>query len=185
MLSKLILFLIFDTFNKIFLVSIVFLAFIIFLNIFEEIRFLGDYNVEFYFPIMLTAFNTPSLVYETFPFIFFIATQLFFIEFYDNQELTIFKNFGIDNLKFIKTISIISFCLGVLICLLFYNLSANLKNSYLIFKNNFSKDNTYLAVVNENGLWIRDELNENIKIINAEYFSDNLLNNISISVLSE
>ena len=48
--------------NKIFLVSIVFLALIFFLNIFAEIRFLGDYNVEFYFPIMLSAFNTPSFI---------------------------------------------------------------------------------------------------------------------------
>ena len=171
--------------QKVLLVSAIFLSLIFFLNIFTEIKFLENYKVEFYFPIILTALNTPSLVFETFPFIFFIATQLFFIDFYDNQELTIFKNFGIDNLKFIKIISIISFCLGVLICLLFYNLSAGLKNSYLIFKNNFSKDNTYLAVVNENGLWIRDESNENIKIINAESFSNNLLNDISISVLNK
>ena len=171
--------------KKVLLVSAIFLSLIFFLNIFTEIKFLENYKVEFYFPVMLTALNTPSLVFETFPFIFFIATQLFFIDFYDNQELIIFKNFGIDNLKFIKIISIISFCLGVLICLLFYNLSAGLKSSYLIFKNNFSKDNTYLAVVNENGLWIRDESNENIKIINAESFSNNLLNDISISVLNK
>ena len=134
--------------KKVHLVSAIFFALIFFLNIFTEIKFLENYNVEFYFPIMLTALNTPSLVFETFPFIFFISTQLFFIDFYENQELIIFKNFGIDNLKFIKIISIISFGLGVLICLLFYNLSASLKNSYLIFKNNYSKDNTYLAVVN-------------------------------------
>ena len=108
--------------KKIFLVSAIFLALIFFLNIFTEIKFFENYKVEFYFPIMLTALNTPSLVFETFRFIFFIATQLFFIDFYDNEELLIFKNFGIDNLKFIKIMSIISFCLGVLICLLFINL---------------------------------------------------------------
>ena len=69
--------------KKVLLVSAIFLSLIFFLNIFTEIKFLENYSVEFYFPIMLTALNTPSLVFETFPFIFFIATQLFFIDFYD------------------------------------------------------------------------------------------------------
>ena len=58
--------------------------------------------------------------------------------------------------------------------------SSELKYSYLSFKNKFTDDNKYLAVINENGLWIKDEVNQNINIINAEQFKDNLIENITI-----
>ena len=34
-----------------------------------------------------------------------------------------------------------------------------LKNHYLNLKNKFSSENEYLAVVNQNGLWIKEEIN--------------------------
>ena len=36
------------------------------------------------------------------------------------------------------------------------------------FKNKFTEDSKYLAVINENGLWIKDEINDSINIINAD-----------------
>ena len=47
-------------------------------------------------------------------------------------------------------------------------------------KNKFSSDDKYLAVITENGLWIRDEINETINITNADKINNNKLNNISI-----
>ena len=38
-----------------------------------------------------------------------------------------------------------SFVLGFLIIILFYNLSSNLKNFYLDLKTNYTKDDKYLA----------------------------------------
>ena len=60
-----------------------------------------------------------------------------------------------------------------------------MKHSYLSFKNKFTEDNKYLAVINENGLWIKDEINDSINIINAELFENRLLKNITISQLDE
>ena len=34
-----------------------------------------------------------------------------------------------------------------------------------IIKNQFSKDNKYLAVVNESGLWLKDEINDSTLIV--------------------
>jgi lipopolysaccharide export system permease protein len=47
-------------------------------------------------------------------------------------------------------------------------------------KNKFTSDDKYLAVVTNNGLWIRDEINETINITNADKINNNLLNNVSI-----
>tara|TARA_B110000261_G_scaffold137403_1_gene155811 strand:- start:212 stop:913 length:702 start_codon:yes stop_codon:yes gene_type:complete len=56
-----------------------------------------------------------------------------------------------------------------------------LKNSYLLIKNNYSDDNKYLAVVTENGLWIKDEINDSINLINANKVNDNFLLDVSIT----
>ena len=56
-----------------------------------------------------------------------------------------------------------------------------MKFIYLDLKNNFSKDNKYLSVVTENGLWIKDEINGFINIINAEKVAGDSLINVSIT----
>jgi lipopolysaccharide export system permease protein len=55
-----------------------------------------------------------------------------------------------------------------------------MKFLYLEIKNEYTKDNKYLAAITENGLWIKDEINENINIINAEKIAKNKLINVDI-----
>jgi lipopolysaccharide export system permease protein len=62
----------------------------------------------------------------------------------------------------------------------YYTFSSKLKSQYLLKKNQFTSDDKYLAVITENGLWIRDEVNGTINIINADKISSNLLINVSI-----
>ena len=62
----------------------------------------------------------------------------------------------------------------------YYNISAKLKFSYLEIKNSYSSDNKYLAVVKESGLWIKDEINKKILIVNSGKIEKNFLFNISI-----
>ena len=50
----------------------------------------------------------------------------------------------------------------------------------LLIKNEFTTDDKYLAVITENGLWIRDEINETTNIITADKINNNLLINVSI-----
>jgi len=174
------------SFSKIFLyVFFIFLFLTVILNIFEEVSFFKNTNVSLFFPLYMTLLNTPSVIYETFPFIFFIATQFFFIRLLDREELDIFKKISLSNAKLIIILSTFSLIVSVLIIIIFYNLSSNLKFIYLDIKNKYSKDNKYLAVVTENGLWIRDEIDEKINIINAESLNDKTLKNVSINQFSK
>ena len=66
---------------------------------------------------------------------------------------------------------------------LFYNLSSNLKNIYLELKNTYTADDKYLAVITNNGLWIKDNVKNNINIINASKIDDIYLLNASITEL--
>ena len=163
----------------------IFLALAFILNIFEEINFFKDLNVSIGIPIFLTLLNIPSIIFEIFPFIFLISTQFFFIKLIEQNENISFKNFGLNNSSIIKLLSILSFFIGILIVTIFYNLSSNLKHSYLNIKNSYAKDNKYLAVITENGIWIKDEKYGITSIINAYTLKGEFLNKVDIVQFDE
>ena len=173
--------LIFTFIKSLLKIILVFLALIVILNIFEEISYFKDSNTSILLPIFLTLLNTPSVLFDILPFVFLITTLYFFSEILDKNELNIYKNFGITNLKILSLISVLTFFLGIFFILIFYNISSNLKFLYLDIKNNYSKDDKYLAVITTNGLWIKDEINRNINLINAEKIEGNYLKNVSIT----
>jgi lipopolysaccharide export system permease protein len=167
--------------KKILLISVIFFSLILILNLIEEINYLKNSNNQIYLPIMLTLLNTPILVFDALPFIFLISTQFFFIDIIENKEFYTFKNFGLSNFDLIKFLTLSAFLLSIIIVIFFYNFSSILKNQYLLIKNNYSNDNKYLAVITENGLWIRDILQDKITIINADKISGNLLLRASVT----
>ena len=149
------------------------LAFI--LNLLSELDFFKELDVSNYFPIFLSILNSPDLVFEMFPFIFLISTQLFFIKLFENKELDVFKYSGLKNSKILIILSTISFITGLLITILFYNFSSSLKNIYLELKSNYTKDGKYLAVITKNGLWIKDKVQNRILMINSTKIENNFL----------
>ena len=167
--------------KKLFIVSAVFFALVLIVNLIEESNFLKNSDTSFLTPLMLTLLNSPSLLYEMFPFIFLITTQFFFIEIIENKEIYTLRQFGLDNFNILKFLSMTSFLYGILIITLFYNVSSLMKNQYLKIKNEFTNDNKYLAVITKNGLWIKDNLQENIVIINADKIDNNYLINATIT----
>ena len=168
-----------------FKVFFIFFIVILITNILEQIEFFKNINLNFFYLIFLSLLNTPSILFEILPFIFLIATQIFFINLIDKKELQIFKYSGLTNLAIIKIISLYTFILSLVFIIFFYNTSAVLKNSYLLIKNKYSDDNKYLAVITENGLWIKDEIKNNIYIINATKFDYEFLLDVSITVLNK
>ena len=170
------------SFLKIFLTtSAIFLAIIFIMNIFEEITFFRDLNIGIYKPILLTALNTPSSLYEIFPFIILISTQFLFLKLIENNELYIIKSYGINNLKILGFVSAVAFFIGIFLILVFYNISSKLKFLYFDIKNEYTKDNKYLAVITENGIWIKDEINGKINLIHALGIEKNFLINVNIT----
>jgi lipopolysaccharide export system permease protein len=171
--------------KKIITISFIFLALIFILSVFEEIAFFKDVNVNFYFPFLLTLLNTPSTLFEIFPFIFLISTQFFFLDIINKNEIEVFKVNSLNNLKIIRILFYSSFLFGVLLVVIFYNFSSTLKFAYLDLKNDYSDDNKYLAVVTENGLWIKDEIDGKIYITQANEIEGNYLKNVSIFEFNE
>ena len=164
-----------------FKVFFTFFIIILITNILEQVEFFKELNFNFFYLIFISFLNTPSIVFEILPFIFLLSTQIFFISLIDKKELEIFKYTGLNNFKIIKIISLYAFISSLLIVIIFYNGSAILKNSYLLIKNKYTDDNKYLAVITENGLWIKDEIDGKINIVNANKVDNQFLINVSIT----
>jgi len=166
--------------KKILNVFFIFLTLIFILNLFEEINFFKDLQTNIFFPIILSSLNTPATLFEIFPFIFLIGTQFFFLDIIDKNELEILKINGLSNIRILKTLFITSLLFGFILITIFYAISAKLQFIYFDIKNSYSNDDKYLAVVKESGLWIKDEIDNKIYIINADEISNNSLINVSI-----
>ena len=176
--------------SSIFFKSLIFVFFVMFslvfiLNLLTELEFFKDENVTIGFTLFLSLLNSPALMFEMFPFILLITIQLLFIKLFENKEIEIFKYSGLKNSSIFVILSILSFSIGLLIIVLFYNFSSNLKNMYLEFKSPYATDGKYLAVITKNGLWIKDKINQNTLIINSEKIEDNYLIENFISEFDE
>ena len=167
--------------KKILTISVIFLSLVLILSVFDEISFFKNLDTNFFFPFFITFLNAPTALFQIFPFIFLIATQFLFLDLINKNELEVLKVNGLNNLKIIKVLFLTSLVLGIILVCFFYNFSSKLKFLYLDLKNNYSNDNKYLAVVTENGLWIKDEIDEKIYIVNATEIEGNYLKFVSIS----
>ena len=154
------------------------LSLVFIINLLTELEFFRDIDVGIFFTVYLSLINSPSMIFEIFPFILLITTQLFFIKLFNNDEIKIFKYSGLKNSKILSIISLFTLIIGLATISIFYNTSSNLKNYYLELKSKYTEDGKYLAVINKNGLWIRDKIDGKILIVNSSKINDNfLLNN--------
>ena len=172
-------------FKKLLILSLIFFSLIFILTIFEEITFFSDTESDFYIPFLVAALDVPSALLEIFPFIILIATQLFFLEIIKKKENELIKINQLDNFYLIKILTLCAFVFGILIILIYYPFSSKLKFTYFDFKNSYSKDGKYLKHYGENGLWIKDEIDNETYIINGNLGKTNYLENVFISKFDE
>jgi len=178
-------FLVYGFIKSFFNVFLVMITLVFILNIIKEIEFFSNKEVNSLYPIYLSLMNSPSITFEMFPFIFLIATQFFFLKLFDNDEINIFKYSGLKNIKIINILSFISFFIGIFTITVFYSLSSNLQHYYLQVKNQFSNDKLYLAVINKNGLWIKDIVENKTSIINSSKINNNFLTDTFITTFDK
>ncbi len=162
-------------FKSLLFVFLVMISLVFLLNLLSELEFFKDLDVGINFTIFLSLLNSPTLIFDMFPFLLLVTIQLFFIKIFENKEIEIFKYSGLKNTKILQILGILSIITGILVTILFYNLSSNLKNFYLGLKSNYTSDGKYLAVITKNGLWIKDKINDKILITNSSSINESFL----------
>ena len=168
-------------FKKLLIISVIFFALSFTLTIFEEITFLSNSSSAFYLPFMLAIFDAPTTLLEIFPFLILISAQLFFIELIKKKENEIIKINNLNNLYLVRLLAICSFLFGILIITIYYPISSKLKFIYSDIKNVYSEDGKYLKHLNDNGIWIKDEFENEIYIVNGVTKKDHFLEDVFIS----
>jgi len=171
--------------KKILILISIFFLLIFILTFFEEITFFSEKSNNFYLPFFTAFLNVPTSLFEVFPFIAFIGAQLFFLEIYKKKESELIKINGKTNLFLIKIISKSAFVLGIFLIIVYYPFSSKLKYFYNDIKNNYSSDGKYLKYFSNNSLWIKDEIDGHIYIINGNLKKNDFIENIFISKFDE
>jgi len=162
-------------------ITLIFFSISIILGMLDEINFFKDMDISFYYPYFLTLLNVPITLFEIFPFIFLLTTQFLFFDIFKNDELSLLKTNGLSNLKIIKILFFLAILIGIINIVIYYNIASTLKFHYSNIKNNLSNDNKYLAVANNSGLWIKDEIENRKIIIKAEKIENQFLIGVIIN----
>ncbi len=158
-----------------FYVFLIIISLIFIISLMSELEFFRETKIDTNLILLLSLLNSPATIMEIFPIIFFVATQLFFITLFNNNELEIFKYSGLKNSKILTILSMLSIVTSISIAFLFYNFASNLKSFYLELKSQYTSDNKYLAVITKNGLWIKDKIDNKILLINSNKINQTYL----------
>ncbi len=169
-----------------FIVTSIFYCFGLLLNLFEEIEFFKNIDVNIFFPLIMTSIYIPSIIIKLLPFIVFISSVWFMMKIRNNKDLITLKTFGYSNLKILFILAITSFFLGWLILVFINPLTSSFAKYYEMTKSNYSRDIDHLITFNKNGLWIKENLSTGKKrIIYANKLENKYLVDLKIFHLSQ
>ena len=147
---------------------LIFYCFGVILNLFEEIEFFKNIDVSFLTPLMLTSIFIPSLIIQLLPFIIFISSMWFMIRIRNNRDLLTMKVYGYSNIKIFFILATTSFLLGWLILLIVNPISSSMTKYYEKTKSNYARDIEHLVTFNKNGLWIKENIDDGVRITTAD-----------------
>ena len=119
------------------------------------------------------------------PFIIFVSSLKFLVDIRNNKDLLSMKIFGYSNFKIFSILSFTSFLIGWMVLFLVNPLTSTMSKYYERTKSNYSKDIDHLVTFNNNGLWIKENIDEGYRIITAPKYKEENLNNILIFNLDE
>ena len=152
----------------------IFFSLIIISTYFEEIIFFREKNLEgnIYIKIFFLALiKTPTLLISMSPFIFLFSGIFFFAKLLRNNEISPLSISGFSH-NFISLIpALFSFFIGIFIILILTPVTSELSKYYESFKRKYS-ENENLIIMTSNGLWIKEQKNNQVNIIRTDPIKD-------------
>ena len=137
-------------------ISLIFFCLGFIMNIFEEINFFKDFEINISVPIMLSFLFVPSLLNNFFPFVILLSGIWFFLKIKKTEELTFMNVSGMSNLSVIIIPSILSIIFGIFFVIALDPITSVLVKKYERIKGKYETDQDYLATVTVNGIWIKE-----------------------------
>ena len=161
-------------------VILVFVCLGLILTLFEEIEFFKNLDEDIAIPIKLTFLYIPNLIVKLLPFIIFISAMWFLLSIRSNRDLLSLKVFGYSNIRIILILSFSAFFLGLVTIFAVNPVTSVMIKAYETTKAKYAGDIDHLALVNKNGVWIKEIINKDIRIVTAGTMTGNFLNDVTI-----
>ena len=168
----------------------IFISLILLTTFLEEVIFFKDKNITgnlYLKTLSLTLIRTPTTLINMLPFIFLFSGIFFFAKILKNNEIMPLNLSGVSKNYTSLIPAVYSLVLGILIILILTPISAELSKYYEAYKRQYS-NNENLIVMSDNGLWVKEKNNGNIKILRADTIKNsnfNKLNNLVIFVFDK
>ena len=166
-------------------IILIFVALGLIMNLFEEINFFREFNVNIAIPIGLSLMIIPSMLVSIMPFIIFLSSMLVFIKLKNNRDLLAIKILGYSNTKFLLIFSSTAFFLGILTLSAINPLTSAMVKSYVDIKGKYDVYKNHLASITSNGIWIKEKIGTSTHIIKADALNIDKLTNVSIYKFDE
>ncbi len=161
-------------------VILMFIALGLIMNLFEEINFFRELNVNIGIPISLSFMVIPSMLVGILPFIIFLSSMLALISLKNNRDLISIKILGYSNLKFLFIFSTTAFIIGLLALFAINPLTSAIVKSYEDIKGKYDVYKNHLASITSNGIWIKEKIGDSMQIIQADSLEVNKLIGVSV-----
>ena len=157
---------------------------VIFINLLEISRLIDNQNSNFNSFLTLSYLKIPTILIETLPFVIIISLAFLFRYLINNNELISMRNIGLSIIDIYKPIALVILIFGLISLILINPIAAKFERK---FDSLTSKDftNIYsIKIINE-GLWIKNYLNENeTNFINISKIDFNTMKTKEVKILS-
>ena len=168
-----------------FIMILIFVALGLIMNLFEEINFFREFDVNISIPVGLSFMVIPSMLVNILPFIIFLSSMLLFIRLKNNRDLISIKILGYSNIKFLFIFSSTAFVLGLLTLFAINPLTSAIVKSYEDIKGKYDVYQNHLAAITSNGIWIKEKIGTSTHIIQAKGLNVDTLTHVSIYKFDE
>jgi len=154
---------------------------------FDEINLIKKIeNITLMISLKLIFLKIPRILFNFSPFIFLFAGILFHLKLKNRNEVVAIRTIGISNLELISVSAIAAFVLGYVTIFILNPLTAATSKEYESIRSTYFETKNYFFI-NDTGLWILVETENNKKIIRIENldFKKNIAKNIIILNLNK
>ena len=113
-----------------------------------------------------------------FPFIIFLSSMWAFIKLKNNRDILSLKTFGYSNIKFLVIFSATAFIIGIVTLVALNPLTSIVVKYYEDIKGDYNLDKSHLASINANGIWIKENMQNKVRIIRSKELNGDFLNEV-------
>ncbi|WP_370401618.1 LPS export ABC transporter permease LptG [Sulfitobacter sp. JB4-11] len=149
------------------LITIVILALVMLIDLVEQTRKFGDYDIGWQRIVGLTLLNAPQSINQVLPLIMILATVALFVSLARSSELVVTRAAGRSALKILLAPAGVALLIGVVAVSALNPIAAATSGRYIQISDRILSDGGAALSISDEGLWLRQGTPEGQTVIRA------------------